>query len=178
LRPQHPEELKKLLEWASTANSVLEIGSRKGETLVDLAHAMAGKRIVAVDWPGHEGIKDDNLPLLQANVKLLKDEGFDVHLVLGDSHHPDTLAKVSSLGPYDLVFIDGDHSYKGVKQDWEYYGPLGKQVVFHDIVKPENGRNAGLKVYEFWAELKGEEFIAHKSVMGLGRIWNDNSQRP
>ena len=178
MRPQHPEELKKLLEWASTARSVLEVGSRKGETLVDLAHAMAGKRIVAIDWPNHEGMSENNEDELLANVKMLEKEGFDVHLIIGNSHHPDVLAKATALGPYDLVFIDGDHSYGGVKQDWEYYGPLGRQVVFHDIVKPMPGRNVGLRVYEFWEEMKHlapEEFIAYKSPMGLGRIWNVRS---
>jgi hypothetical protein len=35
----------------------------------------------------------------------------------------------------DLLFIDGDHSYAGVKSDWEAYGPMlkpGSIAVFHD----------------------------------------------
>jgi predicted O-methyltransferase YrrM len=171
--PQHPEEYKKLLEWVREARSVLEIGSRYGLTMVDLARNMAGKRIVAVDWPDKEGYEDDTIATeLVANAKMLEEKGFDVHLILADSHHPDTLAQVTKLGPYDFIFIDGDHSYKGVKQDYEYYGPLGKQVIFHDIVQPTKGRNKGLEVWKFWAEIKGKEFIAVDSLMGLGRVWN------
>lgn len=134
---------------------------------------MKGKRIVAVDLPDAEGWKIPDVgEVLKAKVESLKEAGYDAHLILGDSHHPDTLAKVTELGPYDFIFIDGDHSYKGVKMDWEMYGPLGKQVVFHDIVKPERGRNPGLEVWKLWQELKGEEFIAYKSPMGLGRVWN------
>mgnify|MGYP001270241435 CR=1 FL=1 len=36
---------------------------------------------------------------------------------------------------YDLIFIDGDHSYSGVKKDVEMYSPLlnlGGLVLFHD----------------------------------------------
>ena len=173
--PQNAEEYKKLLEWVKEARSVLEIGSRYGLTMVDLARNMMGKRIVAVDWPNKEGWLDDTIQAeLEANAKMLKEEGFDVHLILADSHHPDTLSQVAKLGPYDFIFIDGDHSYKGVKQDWEYYGPLGKQVVFHDICKPSKGRNKGLEVWKLWEEIKGEEYVAKDSVMGLGRKWNGN----
>jgi predicted O-methyltransferase YrrM len=37
--------------------------------------------------------------------------------------------------PIDLLFVDGDHSYIGVKTDWDLYFPLlkkGSIVIFHD----------------------------------------------
>ena len=39
--------------------------------------------------------------------------------------------------PIDLLFIDGDHSYEGVKRDWELFIPHVKPfgvVVFHDTI--------------------------------------------
>jgi len=41
-------------------------------------------------------------------------------------------AKIKSI---DLLFIDGDHSYKGVRDDWDTYKRFlntGSVVVFHD----------------------------------------------
>lgn len=53
---------------------------------------------------------------------------------------------------YDLVFIDGDHSYESVSHDEFYYGQLATKVIaFHDI--------AGLRdcegVMHFWEETHG-----------------------
>ena len=45
--------------------------------------------------------------------------------------------------PIDVLFIDGDHTYAGVRQDWLMYRSLcarGALVAFHDIAPqvPEN----------------------------------------
>lgn len=53
---------------------------------------------------------------------------------------------------FDLIFIDGDHSYLGVKNDYEVCKNSGNVFVFHDIV---NDVCPGV-VY-FWKELKETE---------------------
>lgn len=173
--PQHPLELRVMREWVKDAESILEIGSRYGDNLIFLAVSMKGNRLVSLDWPGVEygvdGIGDHIRIELKSNCKKLRDAGFDVDLFIGDSHDPQMAAQIAKKGPFDVVFIDGDHSYEGVKMDWEMYGHLGKMVMFHDV-KPGNGHG----VAEFWGELSSkmdsEEFIAHNSKMGIGRVWN------
>ena len=35
-------------------------------------------------------------------------------------------------GKYSFLFIDADHSYEGVRDDWINYSPLAEWVAFHD----------------------------------------------
>ena len=75
---------------------------------------------------------------------------------------------------FDLVFIDGDHTYKGAKTDWENVGRFAKMTMFHDIVQPSCP-----ELIQFWNELKEgknyKEYCYHttgKPVQGIGLIFN------
>lgn len=44
-------------------------------------------------------------------------------------------------GPIDLLFLDGDHSYAAVRQDFEDWAPkvrAGGYLVMHDVVHPQH----------------------------------------
>ena len=93
-----------------------------------------------------------------------------------DSHSPATFRLVKErLGEMslDFLFIDGDHSYQGVKMDFEMYSPLvreGGMIALHDIA-PHRDKDVG--VPDFWNELRNEydtvEIIA-KSDQGWAGI--------
>jgi len=72
--------------------------------------------------------------------------------ILGDSHKPQTMQELHRLlcrRKIDLLFIDGNHSYESVKQDYDLYAPLTEHIVaFHDICATVNS-----DVQRFWQEL-------------------------
>lgn len=58
---------------------------------------------------------------------------------------------------YDYVYLDGDHSYKGVKGDFDRFWPrLNKEgyLALHDIYTTHNLGNLDYGVNKFWQEIK------------------------
>lgn len=69
----------------------------------------------------------------------------------------------------DVLFIDGDHTYAGVKHDLETYGPLvkdGGKIVMHDVV---SGYDPGVrKAADEYALANNFDFEIFPSWVGLG----------
>lgn len=93
-------------------------------------------------------------------------------LICGDSTSARVVQRVKILGPYDLIFIDANHTYEYVKKDFYNYKPFlrkGGVIVFHDIDCPDWPR-----INKFWNELKekGEyeqqEFICRDFLLQYG----------
>jgi len=60
-------------------------------------------------------------------------------IVVGDSNDRDVIAEVSYYGPFNFLFIDGDHECQSVLNDWGIYSPMvriGGIVAFHDTNAP------------------------------------------
>lgn len=153
---------------------VLEIGTARGGTLYLWTQVAADDAtIVSVDLPGGEfggAYPDCRLPFYQAFAR----HDQTLHLLRKDSHKPRTIEKVSNLfdnHQIDFAFIDGDHTYEGVKADFCNYGPLvrpGGFIAFHDILpRPDLTE---IQVHRFWDEVR-EKHDAHELIgpEGSGR---------
>lgn len=167
---QNQVEFAFLLAHMAGAGRILEIGSCFGQSLQLLAMFCApGAVIRSIDLgvvpEGHlKGL--DLKPQLHKVCSELANYGFDVQACFDDSHLRTTRHFALASAPYDLVFIDGDHTYDGVKADWENYGPLARLVAFHDIAHTES------EVSKLWAEIKQSgyettECVASQFGMGI-----------
>lgn len=157
-----------------------EIGAREGDTFHEVMSSLpAGAAGVACDLPGGLWGKSTTGRKLQAAVSDLGRLGYKASTLLGDSTDADVIRGVAALGPFDAILIDGDHTYAGVKADWENYRAFAPIVAFHDIVgtgQIEKVHGRQVEVPALWAEIKAAgylttEFVAPGSAMGIGVVF-------
>jgi predicted O-methyltransferase YrrM len=160
--------------------TIVEIGTDKGGTFwlwCQIAEPEA--LIVSIDLPGGdygEGYNSEDVK----RFKTWSKPGQQLEFLMEDSHAEETknlLISILDGRQIDLLFIDGDHRYEGVTQDFTMYSPLvgkGGLIVFHDIVETLPRLNC--HSHRFWNEIKQsyrhEEFIEQDDDLAL-RVDND-----
>jgi UDP:flavonoid glycosyltransferase YjiC (YdhE family) len=162
---QKEEELAALLALLlpRRPRRILEIGSDAGGTLY--AWRQLGAEVIGITLP--DGPYRSGVPLRCHGATVLE----------GDSHHPRTIRAVSTLlgqQPVNVLFVDGDHSYAGVRADVASYLPFVAAdglVVLHDICQ-HPGRPE-VAVHRYWQGLRNlpgslELVSAPRSWGGIG----------
>lgn len=149
------KEITKLYEQVTALNArnILEIGTDKGGTLYLWCQAATHDAvIVSIDLPSRRRYSPPRRKLYQ---RFVDNTNKKLYFLPYNSHVESTVDRVKQTfdnKELDFLFIDGDHTYEGVKQDYQMYSPLvrkGGLIAFHDIrtVRPDCG------VRELWDEI-------------------------
>jgi predicted O-methyltransferase YrrM len=174
---QVKEEIESLLKLIQKKKPkyILEIGTARGSTLFLLSRIAApDAKIISLDLPKGRfggGYSVFRIPLYKSFA--IKNQ--KISLLRENSHNFESFEKVKKIignNSLDFLFIDGDHTYRGVKRDFEMYSKLVKKagiIALHDIV------NHPLTIYHmgvdrFWAELK-EKYSCKEIIKDKNQGW-------
>lgn len=156
IRPaQVREEITELLKILAKRRPrfIMEIGTAGGGTLFLFTRAAASDAtLISVDLP--TGYSELKIPYYES----FASHDQRIYLLRMDSHRETTLHGINRiLGGHklDFLFIDGDHTYEGVRKDFEMYSRLlnpDSIIAFHDIV-PGPPEDVG-GVPKFWKKIK------------------------
>lgn len=187
---QVKSEIVKLCELVAMhrPHVILEIGTANGGSLF-LFTKLAAKDaiIISIDLPA--GKFGGGYPSYRAGFyKTFCTPGQQMHLLRADSHDKTTFEKVREIlggRKIDFLFIDGDHTYEGVKLDFEQYSMLVADdaiIALHDVARHKHGSEC--KVDEFWNEISSKynnplEFIENQQQQwaGIG-VLTQNNRKP
>lgn len=165
--------------------TVVEIGRFKGGSTLLMAAALTqGSQLYSYDWfsaPRSPLTKSSGTTRHPAQGRPQLDERLQdalaryelsdrVHLIVADS-------RTAAPPPdgCDLVFLDGDHSYEGVRADYEHWAPHvrpGGRLLFHDAVARDLAPSA-IGVTRLVEEIENEKprrFIREPAVGSIAQF--------
>lgn len=132
---------------------VVEVGSLFGGTLWYWLQLPSVQHVVSVDLVADQPHVHDEVLAGRALWHTWPDQTParpELHVYDADSHDPATLAAVAAAlpGGVDVLFLDGDHTYPGVRADWDLWHLLvrpGGLVAFHDTVANADRDEPGVR---------------------------------
>lgn len=177
--PQERNEIIQLAKFVYKLQPkvVVEIGTKFGGTFMIWNQISTGIKISVDLVEGmHGGIT--KVDTYKRNKLFKQLYGSSCIFIEGNSHDTSTfdlLVKTLNGQKIDFLFIDGDHTYEGVKEDYETYSPLVSEngyIGFHDINDTQRHRDRNVYVGKLWNELVGEkiEFNVNADWAGIGVI--------
>lgn len=146
---QHQRELDWFATHLRNTDRILVIGSKHGGLEYQIRKRFPSVRMTSIDIaPAPDNAES---------------------CIVGDSKSVEVRTIAESAGPFDAVFVDGDHSLAGVHADWEWCKTLAPRLIaFHDIADAVKHKNEGCQVDRLWAELKTSTLKTQEMIVGCG----------
>lgn len=181
-------QLTNFIKWEHSLNkenyTILEIGTKFGGTFYIWNSINPNGKNISIDMADglHGGISEEEMDKRDLWFK----ERFDnCHFIRGNSHDFSTTMQLTSIlgetngfgrkiNEIDFLFIDGDHTYKGVEQDFENFSRLVKKggcIAFHDIIISDHHHSRDVYVGEFWNEIKNDDRFDSFEFVEPGNNW-------
>ena len=173
-------DLKKIADNSGASQDAFEL-----RQMLEVVRQLKPKKILEIGVHTGLGLKafgdafpDAELYGLEIDTQHLVFKDFE--LIEGDSNDPAIIEKVRAFGPFDFIFIDGDHVYEAVKHDWENYNQMvrpGGAVGFHDTSRMGEGWVSKVEVRklldELWASnsYPSVEFFNGRENPGVAVLW-------
>lgn len=180
LESMYPRVVDRQMQWEVDRIGEIRCEQHKREIEWFIGHLRAGDRILVIGSK-HGGveslIKSRISDVTTVSVDISPQEDNRHAMIVGNSSNLDIQNRISQHGPFDIVFIDGDHSYAGVRADWEYTQSLNPRLIaFHDIATAVKHRREGCEVDRLWSEIKSSGFRTSEKIVGcgwggLGLVW-------
>ena len=168
-------------EWIfEPVDIIIEIGSYDGGSTVALSHVT--KELITIDlettprfdtfgYPEDSEIKGS--AYIRQKCKFL--------MTQPNSHNVTTFEEVKQIlngRKVDVLFINGDNSYEGVKQDFNLYSELVKEgglIGVHSIIRSNFHEQYNCFVHDFWDEIKvkynGVEIVDDFPIENTDKEW-------
>lgn len=168
---QYPIQFAKYMHFIkenfNEIKSYAEIGVAGGGTFIFTTQFLGPAKSYAVDIAGPGAALCTGTTPFADTLKTFLETNPQAEFVTGDCTDLRTILEERGE-KIDLLLIDGDHSYDGVKKDFECLKDLAHIIVFHDVVS-----DVCDGVVRFWNEIKANgsyptfEFVdQYDSVQG------------
>jgi len=146
--------------------TIVEIGVLHGGTLAVFKMCFPKARVVGID----------NAAEAVGREEFIKQHGLE--MIIADSQKKETATNLSKMvGEIDFLFIDGDHSYEGVKKDVFNWIPKCKDnaiVAFHDIGPAGSVEYGVTKVIQEYIKPIEKSVVASLTNLYVVKIKNVN----
>jgi len=159
LTVEEGELLYRMARACTGRGAIVEIGSFKGKSTIWLAKgslAGAGAKVVAIDpHTGSAEHRQGDQPVWTYNEFLanLRRAGVEQAVMPIGATSAEAAARFDQL--VELLFIDGDHRYEMVRQDFDLWFPKlleGGYLLMHDTIRWEGPRRVAREsIYRSWS---------------------------